>query len=94
MLCHISSVNVAVNRRLKDLAALIETNVHLSFHVSWHSFADFACTSGVDLYPISKVLGHSNLKITETYLSSLDHSADDGALAQLFGTHERSAKDT
>lgn len=81
----ISSKNVMVNRHLKTLAKLIKTNVNLSFHVSRHSFADYARTSGMDLYSISKALGHSNLKMTEVYLNSFDHEAVDNAMDRLFG---------
>jgi site-specific recombinase XerD len=80
----ISSKNALVNKHLKTLAEMIETDIALSFHVSRHSFADYARASGVDLYAISKALGHSNLKVTETYLKSFDHDAVDAAMDGLF----------
>ena len=80
----ISSKNVVVNRNLKTLAERIETKVNLSFHVSRHSFADYARTSGKDLYAISKALGHSKLQTTQVYLKSFDEEAVDDMMDGLF----------
>lgn len=80
----ISSRNVVVNRNLKKLASMAGISINLSFHISRHSFADYARREGVDLYSISKALGHSSLTITETYLKSFDNDAVDGAMDELF----------
>jgi site-specific recombinase XerC len=75
----ISVWNQMVNRSLKKLAAQagIENPDDVTFHVARHSFADLARKSSGDLYAVSKALGHSNLKITERYLSSFDQDAVD-----------------
>ena len=75
----ISVWNQMANRSLKELAAKaeIENPDDVTFHVSRHSFADLARKSSGDLYAVSKALGHSNLKITERYLSSFDQDAVD-----------------
>ena len=39
----------------------------LSFHVGRHSFATLGLTSGVDIYTISKLLGHKKVSTTEIY---------------------------
>lgn len=76
----INSKNVIANSNLKRLAVLIKTGKNLSFHVSRHSYADFARRAGVDLYTISKSLGHSSLKITERYMDDFDASAVNDAM--------------
>ena len=75
----ISSANVQVNNRLKTVAELAEVREpkDVSFHVSRHSFADYARKCSSDLYAVSKALGHSSLQVTETYLSSFDRDATD-----------------
>jgi integrase len=74
----VSSANVIVNRNLKKLAELAGIpSDGLSTHVARHSFADYARTSDGDLYAISKALGHSDLKTTETYLKSFDQDSVD-----------------
>ncbi len=63
---------------------MADLQINLSFHVARHSFADFARRQGMDLYSISKALGHANLKVTETYLESFDHETVDKAMDDLF----------
>lgn len=80
----IGSKNVLVNDDLKTIAdeAGIESN--LSFHVSRHSFAHYALKKGLDLYSISKALGHSDLKITEDYLKKFDEEKLDKDMKGIF----------
>lgn len=42
------------------------------YHLSRHTFATLNITSGNDLYTISKLLGHSNIKTTEIYSKVID----------------------
>jgi site-specific recombinase XerD len=80
----ISSHNVQVNNRLKQVAKMAGIQANVSFHVSRHSFAHFALKKGMDLYSISKALGHSDLKITQDYIKSFDEELLDQAMDNLF----------
>jgi integrase len=60
----------------------IEENI--SFHISRHTFADYARTAGMNIYDISKALGHSNIQITQVYLKSFDETSLDSSMDALF----------
>ena len=53
-------------------------------HIARHSFANIARQRNANVYDISKALGHSNLKITETYLSKFDTTSQDATMKQVF----------
>ena len=82
----ISSQNALVNKYLKQLAEKAQITCKLSFHIARHSFADIARKKGLDVYTISKALGHSSLKVTERYLKGFDTNALDEKMENLFNT--------
>lgn len=55
-------------------------------HIARHSFANIARQKKVNVYDISKALGHSSLKITESYLSKFDTTSQDATMKQVFET--------
>lgn len=81
----ISSKNVIVNRNLDTIAKRAGIEANISFHVSRHSFSQYALEKGdMDLYQISKALGHSKLKTTERYLKAFDEELLDEGMDGLF----------
>jgi integrase len=50
---------------------------HISFHISRHSFATVGLTSGIDLYTMSKLLGHKDIKTTQIYAKIIDQKKKD-----------------
>jgi len=81
----ISSRNVIVNKNLKKIATLANVESNLSFHVSRHSFSQYALKKGLDIYTISKALGHSDIKVTQAYLADFDEELVDKSMNKLFG---------
>ena len=49
----------------------------ITFHSSRHTFATLAITQGVDIYTVSKLLGHRDLKTTEVYAKIIDSKLND-----------------
>ena len=47
------------------------TDIRVSPHTCRHFFAQQQIKMGTDLYTISRLLGHENIQITQTYLNSL-----------------------
>ncbi len=62
--------NSAVEHIIKRHGAGIE-GIRVSPHTCRHFYAQQQVKMGTDLYTISRLLGHENIQITQTYLNSL-----------------------
>ncbi|MEO0556674.1 MAG: site-specific integrase [Bacteroidota bacterium] len=85
----IGSQNALANKYLKELArrageGKTKMPEKLTFHLARHSFADLARKAGINLYDVSKLLGHSGMNVTEHYLATLDPESMDRSLESLF----------
>lgn len=49
-----------------------EIDKHISFHVSRHTFAVLSLSNNVDIYTLSKLLGHTGVRNTEIYAKIID----------------------
>ena len=78
---------------MNKLAEMAGVTKKISMHIARHSFANIARQKKANVYDISKALGHSSLKITETYLSKFDTTSQDATIKQVFTTAE-DTKDT
>lgn len=47
---------------------------HVTFHTARHTHATMMLTLGVDLYTVSKLLGHTNIQTTQVYAKLVDES--------------------
>ena len=80
----INSKNSLINKYLKQIADIAGINKKLSMHIARHSFANIARQKNANVYDISNALGHSDIKITETYLSQFDYQSQDKTMAMVF----------
>ena len=72
------------NGALKSIAIKAKIKKRVTSHVSRHSFADIARKKGISIYDISKMLGHSDIVVTQNYIKSLDVESMDNAMEEVF----------
>lgn len=66
--------NQVMNRYLKEIATICNINKHLTMHTARHTYATLCLSQGVSLKNVSKMLGHTSVKMTERYARVLDSS--------------------
>ena len=52
-------------------------NKNVSYHTARHTYATMLLTLGVDLYTVSKLLGHTSIKHTQRYAKIISQKKDD-----------------
>lgn len=69
---HISSINRTIKKMIKQT----NINKHVHFHCSRHTFATLLVSEGVDIFTISKLMGHSDIKSTMVYAKVMDEKKE------------------
>lgn len=65
------------NKRLKKWAEDANVNKNVTFHVSRHTFATMMLTAGVDIYTTSKLMGHTDISVTQIYAKIVDKKKEE-----------------
>lgn len=71
------------NKELAKVAALLLPGVKISSYTARHTWATLAFYQGITIGIISKALGHSSVKVTETYLKPFEDEKVDRANDEL-----------
>lgn len=66
-----------INDTLKIWAADAGITKSVTYHTSRHTFATMLLTLGADLYTVSKLLGHSQIKNTQIYAEIINRRKDE-----------------
>lgn len=74
-----------LNRNLKKIGQLIDSQTPLTLYVARHSWASIAHSKQIPIATISEALGHNSESTTRIYLTSLDNSAVDNANRLVLG---------
>lgn len=61
-------------KQLKNWIEDAEITKHITFHCFRHTYATLQLNNGTDIYTVSKLLGHQNLKTTEIYAKIVDET--------------------
>lgn len=69
--------NVTVNVLLKPWAIAAGISKHITFHTARHTFATMMLTLGADLYTTSKLLGHTDVRMTQVYAKIVNKKKDE-----------------
>ena len=74
-----SKLNVWDNLRLKQWVLAARINKEITFHCARHSYATIQLTLGTDIYTLSKLLGHKELRTTQIYGKIVDSKKTEAA---------------
>ena len=59
---------------LREWAKDAKINKHITFHISRITFVTLSISGGVNLYVISKLCGHKDIKTTQIYARIIDRT--------------------
>ena len=62
---------------LRKWAERAGINKYITFHTARHTFATMALTCDVDLYTVSKMLGHKSINNTQVYANIIDRKVEE-----------------
>jgi len=70
-----------ISRPLKKWIASAGITKKITFHNFRHTFATLQLSSGTDIYTVSKMLGHTNVKTTQVYAKVVDEKKNTASKA-------------
>lgn len=65
-----------INRPVKKWVEAAGISKHITFHCFRHSYATLQLAGGTDIYTVSKMLGHTNVRTTQVYAKVVDEKKE------------------
>lgn len=81
---HIESHTSFMNKIIKKVAKYCKINKTIKTHTARHSFANIALKKINDIYALMELLGHSDVRMTQRYVASLDLGENDELMCKVF----------
>ncbi|MFW9940361.1 MAG: tyrosine-type recombinase/integrase [Candidatus Thorarchaeota archaeon] len=66
-----------INKHIKHWTQAADIYKHVTFHIARHTFATLLLSSDIDIYTVSKLLGHKDVKVTQIYAKLIDKKKDE-----------------
>lgn len=73
--------NCELNRQIHKWVTDAGIEKYVTFHTSRHTFATMLLTKDVNIYTVSKLLGHTNIETTKIYAELIDKKKEEGVNA-------------
>jgi site-specific recombinase XerD len=77
-----------ISRPLKKWLEAAGITKKITFHCFRQTFATLQLSSGTDIYTVSKMLGHTNVKTTQIYAKVVDEKKEKAAHAIKFNINK------
>ena len=68
--------NKSANFQIQKIAKALEFPIHVSFHLSRHSFATNALNNGMRIEHVSKLMDHQDIRTTQIYAKIINEELD------------------
>lgn len=69
---HLPATYYNINLNVETWARAVGIKKHVTFHVARHTFVTMMLTQGVDIYTVSKLVGHKDISTTQIYAKIID----------------------
>jgi integrase len=66
-----------IRYHIKNMVIKAGIQKHITPHCGRHTFATLSINNGIDLYTLSKYLGHNDVKVTQIYAKLIDKTKDE-----------------